>query len=369
MTCQIIPSSEFARLFLEARPLIDVRAPIEFTKGAFPNAINLPLMKDSEREKVGTCYKQQGQDAAIKLGHSLVNGTVKAQRIAAWRKAIEANPNSYLYCFRGGLRSQLSQQWIKEVSFELPYIQGGYKALRTFLIQTLESSTALNSMLILSGRTGSGKTDFLQLRHEAVDLERLANHRGSSFGKNLDPQPSQINFENQLAIAVLQHQTKQHKHLLLEDESFLIGRSALPKAFYNSMQNADIVLLEEDDEQRLQRLLYDYVDNKLASFVCRLGEEAGFKAFGDYLNTSLYGIKKRLGGKFLQELLDSVARALAHQTSQNDTSLHLEWISLLLSRYYDPMYDYQLSQKQQRVLFKGDHASMHAWLDERQQTT
>lgn len=364
MTLPLIPSSEFASLFLESRPLIDVRAPIEFTKGTFPCAINLPLMKDSEREKVGTCYKQQGQESAIALGHSLVNGAVKEQRVAAWRKAIEVNPNSYLYCFRGGLRSQLSQQWIKEAGFDIPYIQGGYKALRTFLIQTLESSAALNSMLILSGRTGSGKTDFLQLRDEAIDLEQLANHRGSSFGKNLDPQPSQINFENQLAIAMLQHQVKQHRHLLLEDESFLIGRSALPKVFFSSMQDANIVLLEEDNEQRLQRLLYDYVDNKQAHFIERLGPEAGFKAFGDYLNASLNGIKKRLGGKFLQELLDSVALALAHQVNQNNTSLHLDWISQLLTRYYDPMYDYQLSQKQQRVLFKGDHASMHAWLDE-----
>jgi tRNA 2-selenouridine synthase len=365
MTHKIIPSSEFAKLFLEARPLIDVRAPVEFIKGAFPSATNLPLMEDSEREKVGTCYKQQGQDAAIKLGHALVNGSVKEQRIAAWRKAIEANPNSYLYCFRGGLRSQLSQQWIKEAGFDIPYIQGGYKALRQFLIQTLGSSPALNSMLILSGKTGSGKTDFLRLRYEAIDLEQLANHRGSSFGKNLDPQPSQINFENQLALAVLQHNTKQHRHLLLEDESFLIGRSALPKAFYHSMQNADIVLLEENDELRLQRLRYDYIDNKLAHFTARLGPDAGFQAFSDYLNASLHRIKKRLGGKFLQELLSSLACALAHQISQNDTSLHLDWISQLLTRYYDPMYDYQLSQKQHRVLFKGDHASMHAWLDER----
>jgi tRNA 2-selenouridine synthase len=223
MTRQIIPSAEFAKLFLEARPLIDVRAPIEFTKGAFPSATNLPLMKDSEREKVGTCYKLQGQASAIELGHSLVKGAIKEQRVEAWVGAIKTNPNSYLYCFRGGLRSQLSQQWIREAGADIPYIQGGYKALRTLLIQTLESSTALSSMLILSGRTGSGKTDFLQLRDEAVDLERLANHRGSSFGKNLDPQPSQINFENQLAIAMLQHQTKQHRHLLLEDESFLIA--------------------------------------------------------------------------------------------------------------------------------------------------
>lgn len=365
MTSNVIPSGEFTRLFLEGRPLIDVRAPIEFTKGAFPCAVNLPLMKDSEREKVGTRYKQHGQESAIKLGHSLVNGMVKEQRVAAWRKAIEANPQSYLYCFRGGLRSQLSQQWIKEAGLEIPYIQGGYKAMRQFLIQTVESAADNQPMLILSGRTGCGKTEFLQLRDEAVDLEQLANHRGSSFGKNLDPQPSQINFENQLAIALLHHDAKQHSTLLLEDESFLIGRSALPKPFYNGMQSASIALLEEDNEPRLQRLLNDYVHIRHSDLVERLGEEEGFNAFRDYLNASLNGISKRLGGKLLQELLDLVANALDHQVSQNDTSQHLEWISQLLSRYYDPMYDYQLAQKQQRVIFQGDHKSMHEWLDSR----
>src|SRR5690606_18901553 len=103
----MVDCSDYKRIFLQDLPLIDTRAPIEFAKGAFPAAINLPLMTDSERQKVGTCYKQQGQQAAIELGHSLVRGKIKDERVAAWADFARANPQGLLYCFRGGLRSQI----------------------------------------------------------------------------------------------------------------------------------------------------------------------------------------------------------------------------------------------------------------------
>ncbi|MBB1319356.1 tRNA 2-selenouridine(34) synthase MnmH [Shewanella sp. SR43-4] len=364
----VIPSSEYGRLLLENRSLIDVRAPIEFTKGAFSHSINLPLMQDSEREKVGTCYKKHGQDAAIALGHELVKGNVKQQRIDAWLTQLTQHPDSYLYCFRGGLRSKLSQQWIKESGMHIPYIEGGYKAMRTFLINTIEQAPNHSKVLILSGITGSGKTEVINQRDESVDLEGIANHRGSSFGKNIDPQPSQINFENTLAVALLSHQQQHHRHLLLEDESILIGRSALPHSFYHAMQQADIILLDEPLDARLPRLLHDYVESKLADYVSLLGEQAGFDAFKAYLTQSLLGIRKRLGGKQHQELQSLVDDALNMQQSQNDTSKHLDWISLLLDIYYDPMYLYQLEKKRDRVIFQGDRQTIHQWLDSHQST-
>ena len=98
-------------------------------------------MNDAERQKVGTCYKQQGQEAAIKLGHQLVNGAVKAERVAAWAAFARANPAGYLYCFRGGLRSQITQQWLKEeAGIEYPRVVGGYKAMRGFLLETTEQA-------------------------------------------------------------------------------------------------------------------------------------------------------------------------------------------------------------------------------------
>ncbi|MCE9679748.1 tRNA 2-selenouridine(34) synthase MnmH [Shewanella sp. AS1] len=366
MTSELISKAQYAEIFTRDHPIMDVRAPVEFIKGAFPASTNHPLMQDEERRLVGTRYKEQGQDAAIALGHSLVCGEVKQQRIDAWLDYFRANPGAYLYCFRGGLRSRLTQQWLKEAGLRIPFIEGGYKAMRQFLIETIDEAPQKSNMLILSGITGSGKTDFIQLRQEAVDLEGIAHHRGSSFGRRFKPQPSQINFENALAVALLKHQKKQFTHLLLEDESYLIGRSALPQAFYKGMQSANIVVLEESLSARLSRLLDEYVHKMVAEYQDNLGQEEGFSAFTDYLHLSVSGIKKRLGGKQHDEIQALIDSALAAQLSRGDTQTHLEWIGLLLEKYYDPMYQYQIGRKQDRIIFKGDHQAVHQWLDENQ---
>ncbi|GIU25746.1 tRNA 2-selenouridine(34) synthase MnmH [Shewanella sp. MBTL60-007] len=363
MSLNKVRASEYRRILVSDHPIMDTRAPVEFVKGAFPASVNRPLMEDEERRLVGTCYKEQGQAAAIELGHSLVNGEIKQQRVDAWLRFFNDNPNGYLYCFRGGLRSQLTQQWLKEAGLDIPFIEGGYKAMRQFLIETIDEAPNVKPMLILSGITGSGKTDFLLKRKEAVDLEGLAHHRGSSFGRYHEGQPSQINFENSLAVALLKHQDSNAKHLLLEDESYLIGRSALPQAFYAGMQAANVLVLEENLDARLARLLNEYVHKMHSGYRERLGEEAGFEAFSQYLAQSIAGIKKRLGGKQHDELQAMITHALSLQSNQNDTSAHLAWIERLLTKYYDPMYQYQIDKKADRIIFKGDHDAMHQWLD------
>lgn len=363
MSQNIVAKSAYKQIMLSGHPILDVRAPIEFNKGAFPSSFNLPLMQDSERQKVGTCYKNKGQDAAIELGHTLVRGKVKQGRVDGWVKYFEQNPTAYLCCFRGGLRSQLTQQWLKEAGVDVPYIEGGYKAMRQYLIEIIDTSPSLQPMFILSGITGSGKTDFLIKRTESVDLEGIAHHRGSSFGRYHEGQPTQINFENQLAVELLKHQQRNEKCLVVEDESFLIGRSAIPQAFYSAMQTTQILVLDESNENRHARLLEEYVHKMHSGYVERLGEEEGFSAFSNYLSQSITGIKKRLGGQLHDEFQSIISNALKVQLQNNSTEAHLEWISLLLTKYYDPMYQYQLDKKQVRVLFKGDHQAMHEWLD------
>ena len=219
--------SNFQELFLSNRAMIDTRAPIEFARGSFPGAVNLPLMTDDERHQVGLCYKQQGQQAAIVLGHQLVSGDTKAQRIQAWADFARANPEGLLYCFRGGLRSQITQQWLKsEAGIDFPRVAGGYKAMRTFLLETIDQAVAQCDFIVLGGMTGTGKTDVLALLEHALDLEGHANHRGSSFGKRITEQPSNIDFENRLAIDVLRKRAKGIAHFVLEDESRLVGRCA-----------------------------------------------------------------------------------------------------------------------------------------------
>lgn len=109
-----ITASQFEALFFTSTPLIDVRAPIEFNAGSIPGAVNLPLLTNEERHKVGLTYKQNGQEAAIELGHQLVNGSVKESRVRAWCEELEKHPQAIIYCFRGGLRSQLVQSWLRE---------------------------------------------------------------------------------------------------------------------------------------------------------------------------------------------------------------------------------------------------------------
>ncbi|KMM83365.1 tRNA 2-selenouridine(34) synthase MnmH, partial [Pseudomonas psychrophila] len=216
---------------------MDTRAPIEFLKGAFPGVLNLPLMTDHERERVGTCYKQQGQQAAVILGHQLVSGQTRAERLQAWADFARANPEGCLYCFRGGMRSQIVQQWLKQdAGIDYPRVTGGYKALRTFLIQTVDDAVEQCDLLVLGGMTGTGKTDVLVQLDNALDLEGHANHRGSSFGKRATGQPTNIDFENRLAIDVLKKRANGHQQFVLEDESRTVGSCALPLPLYQRMQ-------------------------------------------------------------------------------------------------------------------------------------
>lgn len=347
-------TDSYLELFLNDVPMMDVRAPIEFEKGAFPNAINLPLMSDEERHLVGTRYKESGQESAIQLGHELVSGEIKEQRIQQWLAFAQANPSGYLYCFRGGLRSRTTQQWLKEAGIDYPLITGGYKAMRRFLIDELERISQKQSFIVISGRTGTGKTRFLKTLTNYVDLEGLAHHRGSSFGRMLIPQPSQIDFENNLSIALLKATYQQSGKVYLEDESRLIGRCSLPLSLKERMSNCPLVVLESTLEERIDVVMQDYVIDMTAEFIKRDGEVQGLESFSEYLFASLERIKRRLGDERKNTLLAKMKSALSHQFEQGSFEGHREWISCLLSDYYDPMYDYQLSKKAERVTLRGD---------------
>lgn len=354
--------SDYKRIFLQDLPLIDTRAPIEFAKGSFPHAVNLPLMTDSERQKVGTCYKQQGQQAAIELGHSLVRGAVKEQRVAAWADFARTHPQGLLYCFRGGLRSQISQQWLREAGVDYPRVAGGYKAMRTFLIETLERAVTECRFTLIDGLTGTGKTDVLLQLPDALDLEGHANHRGSSFGKHATPQPSQIDFENRLAIDVLKKREQGIQHFVLENEARIVGSCSLPLGLHRRMQTAPILLLDDSFDNRVERIVRDYVVLLREEFVQLHGQEQGDLLFAERLRDSMGRIHKRLGGALYQELAQVLDAALDEQLSSGRTDGHRAWIERLLRDYYDPMYHYQQSKVRERVVFRGDRAAIGEFL-------
>lgn len=351
-------TADYRQLLLEDAPLLDTRAPVEFAGGAFPTAVNLPLMTDDERHQIGTCYKEKGQQAAIALGHQLVSGPIKAERVAAWANFAQDHPQGYLYCFRGGLRSQISQQWLADAGVPYPRVIGGYKAMRRFLLDWLAANIDKLPIYIVSGRTGSGKTELIDRLPNAVDLEGRANHRGSSFGRQLTPQPPQISFENSLTIDLLKANPQQP--IFLEDEGHLIGRSAIPLVLREKMAKAPLLLLEADLSERVERILQDYVVSMQAGFAARDGVEAGWQGFCEHLLSGLQRVEKRLGGERYQQISKLMKAALEAQ-QQGDLSGHRLWIQQLLHDYYDPMYDYQLSRKQGRILARGHHAQLLAW--------
>ncbi|HBM09643.1 tRNA 2-selenouridine(34) synthase MnmH [Pseudomonas sp. Choline-3u-10] len=358
-------TDNFAELFLNDVPMMDARAPVEFAKGAFPGVVNLPLMNDLERQKVGTCYKQHGQQAAIELGHRLVSGQVKADRIQGWADFARNNPQGYIYCFRGGLRSQLVQQWLKtEAGIDYPRVTGGYKAMRHFLLETIEHAAAHDNFVLVGGMTGTGKTEVLARLDDGVDLEGIANHRGSSFGKRATPQPVQIDFENALAIRLLKMQKAGARQFVLEDEARLVGRCSIPLPLFQGMQHYPLVWLEDSFDGRVDRILKDYVIDLCAEFTVEHGAE-GFTAFAERLQQSLVNISRRLGGECYTRLAAIMDQALAEQASTGSVDLHREWIETLLRQYYDPMYAYQRESKAARIEFAGEQDAVVEFLRER----
>ena len=356
-------SNDYLALFVKDIPMMDVRAPVEYQQGAFPCTVNLPLMNDAERQQVGTCYKEQGQDAAIVLGHKLVCGKVKEERVAAWKNFAKANPEGYLYCFRGGLRSRISQQWLKEAGIDYPFIEGGYKAMRRFLIDQLEAEALQRPFVILSGRTGTGKTKVIDRVPQSVDLEGLANHRGSSFGGRVMPQPTQINFENSLSIALLKHRESTAGRLMLEDESVAIGRAHIPSRFFESMKKSPLAVLEEPMEVRIDTVIEDYVVGLSIEYQHHHGEQ-GVALYEEYMLAAMDRIRKRLGSERHQQIRSLLAQALEVQKKTADIEPHRLWIKQLLDQYYDRMYDFQLSKKLDRVVFRGNREEILQWFED-----
>lgn len=358
--------SDYRRLFLEQRPLIDTRTPAEFAEGTLPNSINLPLASNEERHQIGLCYKEQGPEAAIDLGHQLVSGELKAERVEAWRQYVVEHPEAVIYCWRGGLRSKISQQWLFEAHpIPTPRIEGGYKAVRRYLLDQLEQLPSRFEFLALAGRTGSGKSRLLrQLAFPHLDLERLANHRGSAFGHHFTPQPTQINFENQLAVELIQLEAAGHRHLLLEDEGRNIGQRYLPSHLYEKLHHAPLVVLEVSDEERVALTFAEYITDALAEAVALNGgdEAAGFEVWAEYLRRSLAKIERRLGSERYQQCRLLLERAFTEQQQRGDCSSHRYWIRALLLDYYDPMYNYQIEQRQQQIGFKGSAAEVVDYL-------
>ena len=352
----------YTDLFVNDIPLIDVRAPVEFNRGAFPTAQNLPLLDDRQREAVGICYKYQGKQDAIKKGHELIQNDMREARVSAWLEFANCYPHGALYCFRGGLRSQIAQQWMHEAGTDFPAVSGGYKALRVFLLSALETAIGQCSFMLVGGKTGCGKTILVSGLEHTIDLEAVAYHRGSSFGRHAKSQRSQVNFENCLAIRLLKLLYKNVRAIVLEDESRTIGKVGLPISLFEKMRRSPIVVIEEPFDARLQRLIDEYVVGMQSEFCALEDGGDGFEALSSYLLESLERIRKRLGPARYPGVRNSLQQALSWHAKTGDIRKHCDWLASLLNNYYDPMYEDQLQKRKDLICFRGDFHACREYL-------
>ena len=303
----------------KAGPLVDVRSPGEFAKGHWPGAINIPLFSDEERAAVGTTFKQQGRLPAVHLGLSITGP--KLAMHAAELEAISVQGNLRIYCWRGGMRSS-SMAWLaKQIDLSPTLLNGGYKAYRRWAQEQFLRQWPIR---VLGGRTGTGKTDLLLAMERKglaiVELEGLANHRGSSFGGlGLPPQPSTEHYENLLAEVLDRHRMSSAEAIWVEAESIQVGRCRIPKPFFDQMQMAPVVEIQRSLDERVRQLVTVYGHQ---------GREA--------LADATERISRRLGPQRTSQALEAINRS--------------DWAEACRATldYYDRCYDRELERTPQR---------------------
>lgn len=268
--------------------VIDVRSPVEFSAGHIPQAVNVSLFSDEEREQVGTLYKKSGRDAAIEKGLEFVGPKMAGfvRRVKELIKDTPEKPTVFVHCWRGGMRSQSFAWLIETAGVDVRVLEGGYKAFRKLAHRQIGFR---HRMIVLSGLTGAGKTEYLKMFREAgeqvVDLEKLANHRGSSFGAiGLGEQPTTEQFENRLFVAL--EALDPRRRFWVEDEGSRLGRVVVPSRFVKQIRRSPAVFLDVCKQRRLDNLLVEYGDLDSGGLV-----------------EATRGIQKRLGG---QNVIDAI---------------------------------------------------------------
>ena len=255
-------------LALDFDEIIDVRSPSEWAEDHVPGAVSLPVLDDDERARVGTIYKQVSPFSARKIGAALVAKNAAAhlegplaEKPGGWRPLV--------YCWRGGQRSGSFASILAQIGWRVEVLQGGYKAWRRLVVDALYNDPFPFRLVVLDGNTGSAKTEVLNLLPargvQVIDLEGLANHRGSLFG-SMGEQPSQKAFEGRLALALARLDPS--RPVVVEAESAKVGDCRLPPKLWRAMVEAPRVAIEAPRRARAGYLLRAYAD--LVADVARL---------------------------------------------------------------------------------------------------
>ncbi len=303
-------------------PLIDVRSPGEFKQGHIPKAINIPLFSNDERAEVGTVYKQKSKQKAIDLGYIIV----EPKLVSFIDESIKVAPSKIIavHCWRGGMRSQSFAQHLHDNGFKKVYvIEKGYKAFRNFALSFFEQKFKLK---ILGGYTGSGKTDVLKVLEnrgcQVIDLEGLANHKGSAFGAiGEKEQPTTEQFQNNLFIEM--YGLVIDEVIWLEDESSNIGKAIIPEALFKQMREQMVYFIDISVTERAKYLANTY----------GLFDQMKLKE-------SIFKITKRLGSDRATLAIEAINRG------------DFEEAAVISLKYYDKFYLKGLERRDQSMVIK-----------------
>ncbi len=311
------PVTDFRNL---TYPIVDVRSHSEFCKGHLPGAINIPLFSDIERDAIGKSYKKESRIKAILNGLKIT--LPKASKllkliIETTTKKDNGNKSLRIYCWRGGMRSSSFAWLARTIGINTFLLRGGYKSYRNWALNQFEVNLPIR---LIGGKTGTSKTDLLNyIKKESIyviDLEGIANHRGSSFGSlGMEKQPTTQQFENILAESIDEFHKNDANEIWLEAESSNLGKCRIPNSLYTKMKNAPIIEIIKTKDERIKNLVNVYSQNSQ-----------------NELKDAVKRISKRLGPQRTKEALDAIEKK--------------EWSKACKSMlaYYDKCYEYELKK-------------------------
>jgi len=321
-------TAAFSETLLDSHCIVDVRTPLEFEEDHIPGAINVPLLDNDERVEIGILHKQEGPHKARLRGLEITAPRFPAMVRTITKQA--GNRPILVYCWRGGLRSKTVTTILDLSGFDVLQLQGGYKAFRSHVTTYFEPFRPIAPLVVLHGLTGSGKTAFLHRippeRYTVIDLEGLAEHRGSSFGElGLSQNLTQKRFESKLWDHL--RKAPPGKPIILEGESRRIGRISLPGDFYEVMRESIKIWCETSMDTRIERLIDEY----------------GKEEYRDEMADALLRIRKRLGG----EIYDEISGYLERWDL-------FPFMKGLLEHYYDKVY-YKTREWKEDLIVSLEH--------------
>ncbi len=328
------PVTDFRNL---TTPIIDVRSPSEYSQGHWPGAINIPLFTNSEREIIGRSYKKESRIKAIFNGLKVT--LPKTQKLLEFiqqktDKNGEKNKSLRIYCWRGGMRSSAFAWLVRTIGIKTYLLKGGYKSYRKWVLNQFEADLPIR---LIGGKTGTRKTDLLNYINNkniyVIDLEGIANHRGSSFGSlGMERQPSNQQFENILAELLDEFRGSNAIEIWIEAESSNLGKCRIPNSLYTKMKKAPILEIVKTKSERIENLVNVYSQNsqnELEEAVKRISKRLGPQRTKE----ALVSIKKKEWAKACEAMLDYYDRCYEYELekTKNITSIDLSGLNLKLS--------------------------------------